>query len=69
MEMGEYEYKGYGITVSCEESGINSDPCWRVSIKKDGEHRINRASSKPFDTFEQAVADGKTWAEKWVDSN
>ncbi len=69
MEMEEYEYKGHEITVSCDESVINSKPCWRVSIKKGGEIRINRASSKAFDTREQAVAEGKTWAEKWVDSN
>ena len=69
MEMEEYEFKGYRIAVSCEESVIDIGLCWRVSIKKGGEQRINRASSKPFDTREQAVAEGKTWAEKWVDSN
>ena len=65
MKMEEYKYKGHEIIVSCEE--INGDPCWRVIIKKGGKHKIHQASSKPFDTRERAVAEGKTWAEKWVD--
>ncbi len=65
METEEYEYKGHEIRVSCEE--INSDPYWLVIIKKGGEQRIHQASSKPFDTCERAVAEGKTWAEKWID--
>ncbi len=68
MEMEEYKYKGHEITVSCDESVINSKPCWRIIIKKGGKQRIHRASSKPFDTRERAVAEGKTWAEKWIDA-
>ncbi len=67
MEMGEYKYKGHEIRVSCEERGPRGDPYWLVIIKKDGELKKHESGSKPFDTYERAVAEGKTWAEKWVD--
>ncbi len=69
MEMEEYEYKGHEIRVSCEEKrGPNGELYWRVSIKKDGELKKHEPGSKPFDTYELAVAEGKTWAEEWVDA-
>ncbi len=69
MEMEEYVYKGHEIRVSCEEKrGPNGELYWRVSIKKDGELKKHEPGSKPFDTYEPAVAEGKKWAEKWVDA-
>ena len=67
MKMEEYEYKGYEIRVSCEERGPRGDPYWLVIIKKDGELKKYEPGPKPFDTPALAVAEGKTWAEKWID--
>ncbi len=68
MEMEEYEYKGHEIRVSCKERGSRGDIYWRVNIKKDGEPKKYEPGLKPFDTYELAVAEGKTWAEKWIDA-
>ncbi len=68
MKMEEYEYKGHEIRVSCEERGPRGDLYWRVSIRKDGELKKYEPGPKAFDTRERAVAEGKTWAEKWVDA-
>ena len=68
MEMEEYKYKGYEITVSCEERGSRGDLYWRVIIKKDGELKKHEPGPKPFDRRDLAVVEGKTWAEKWVDA-
>ena len=69
-EMEPYKYKGHWITVRCEERGRNRDLYWRFSIRKNGDLKKHEPSSpKPFDTCEQAVAEGKKQAEEWVDSN
>ena len=65
----EYDYRRHQIIVACEERGANLDPHWRVSILKNGEFKAHQTSSKPYPAFEQAISEGKAWAENWVDSN
>ncbi len=67
MKTEKHEHKGHKIRVSCEERGPNGDLYWRVSIRKNGVLKKHDPGLKPFDTPALAVAEGKTWAENWVD--